>query len=113
MDRVSMDEQAYRHLVDETFRKLDEGFADVDPDLAESTLSQGALTIVFPGGVKCIVSPQPPVRQVWVAYTDRAWHLNYDPAKGRWYDDRGEGLELFALIRDIARKAAGVDVPIP
>lgn len=107
-----MDEQHYRHLVDETFKKLDDAFADVDPDLAESTLSQGALTIVFPGGVKCIVSPQPPVRQVWIAFTDRAWHLNYDAAKQAWYDDRGEGLELFALIRKIVKDAAGVDVPL-
>ena len=107
-----MDEQAYRHLVDETFRRLDEGFADVDPDLAESTLSQGALTVVFTGGTRCIVSPQPPVRQVWVAFRDRAWHLNWDPVKAAWYDDRGEGHELFALIQGIVKDAAGLDVTL-
>ena len=107
-----MDEQAYRHLVDETFKRLDDGFADVDPDLAESNLAQGALTIVFPGGERCIVSPQPPVRQVWVAFRDRAWHLNWDAAKSAWYDDRGEGQELFRLVETIVKDAGGVDLSL-
>ena len=105
-----MDEQAYRHLVDETFRKIDDAFADVDPDLAESTLSQGALTISFPGGVRCIVSPQPPVRQVWVAFRDRAWHLDWNPERSLWLDDRGSGTHLGKLLGDIVREAAGVEL---
>ena len=107
-----MDEQSYRHLVDETFRRIDEAFGDVDPDLAESSLSQGALTISFPDGARCIVSPQPPVRQVWVAFRDRAWHLNWDPDRSAWYDDRGEGLELFALIQTVVKEAAGVELTL-
>ena len=105
-----MDEQLYRGLIDDTFRHIDEAFADVDPDQAESTLSQGAVTIVFPGGVRCIVSPQPPVRQIWLAYRDRAWHFNYDAAQRKWFDDRGEDHELYASICSIAKEAAGVDV---
>ena len=102
-----MDEQAYRHLIDETFKKIDDAFADVDPDQAESTLSQGAVTIVFPGGTRCIISPQPPVRQVWLAYTDRAWHFNYDVATRRWMDDRGQGMDLFTQVAGIAKEASG------
>src|SRR3954464_6611437 len=107
-----MDEQAYRALIDATFRHIDEAFADVDPDQAESTLSQGAVTIVFPGAVRCIISPQPPVRQVWLAYLDRAWHFDYDAVKRQWFDDRGEGRELYEQIASIAREAAGVDVTL-
>jgi len=86
-----MDEQDYRSLIDATFRHIDDAFGDVDPDQAESNLSQGAVTIVFPGGVRCIVSPQPPVRQVWLAFRDRAWHFNYDASSRKWMDDRGQG----------------------
>jgi CyaY protein len=107
-----MDEQAYRSLVDETFRRIDDAFGDVDPDLAESTLSQGAVTIVFPGGIRCIVSPQPPVRQVWLAFTDRAWHFNWEAEGRRWMDDRGQGEELFATLERIARETASVEVKI-
>jgi len=107
-----MDEQAYRQLVDDTFRRIDDAFADVDPDQAESTLSQGSLTIVFPGGVRAIVSPQPPVRQIWLAFRDRAWHFNYDEPNRRWLDDRGQGRDLFAELAAIAKEMGNVDVTI-
>ncbi len=107
-----MEEQAYRRLVDDTFRRIDDAFADVDPDQAESSLSQGALTILFPGGVRAIVSPQPPVRQIWLAFRDRAWHFNYDDAKKQWLDDRGQGMELFAQLTTIAKETGNVDVKI-
>jgi iron donor protein CyaY len=106
-----MDEAAYRSLVDRTFETIDTAFAEVDPDEAESSLSQGALTITFKGGVRCILSPQPSVRQVWMAYRDHAWHFDWDGAK--WMDDRGKGLELMKLVSDTAREAAGVDVTVP
>jgi CyaY protein len=84
----------------------------VDPDLAESTLSQGTLTIQFAGNRRLILSPQTPVRQVWVAFKDRAWHMDLDPATGRWIDDRGQGVELYALVERLTRETAGVAVTI-
>jgi len=38
-------ESAYRQRVDETLGRLDKGFENVDPDLAESDFSQGTLII--------------------------------------------------------------------
>jgi CyaY protein len=84
----------------------------VDPDLAEAILAQGSLTIVMKGTHRLIVSPQPPVRQIWVAFRDRAWHLDLDPKTGRWLDDRGRPIELYALVTELTREAAGVSVTI-
>jgi CyaY protein len=106
------DESAYRRLVDETFQVIDAAFEDVDPDVVESTYGQGTLTLQFADGKRCILSPQAPVRQIWVAFKDRAWHMNLDPATGNWIDDRGQKLELFRLVEDIARQASGLDIPI-
>ena len=108
----TMDESRYRHLLDDTFRRIDAAFEDVDPDLAESILGQGTLTIQFADGRRCILSPQAPVRQLWVAFKDRAWHLDVDPATGRWTDDRGEGIELDGLIAGIVKQAAGVELAL-
>ena len=105
-----MDEKTYRNLVDATLAHIDAAFADVDPDLAESNISQGALTIVFPGGARAIVSPQPPVRQMWLAFKDRGYHFNWDGAA--WRDDKGEGLELYALIAQITSATSGVAVAL-
>src|SRR5918912_1473848 len=102
-----MEEKKFRQLVDEVFKTIDAAFEDVDPDVAESMYSQGTLTIAFPGGLRCIVSPQTPVRQIWVAFRDRAWHMDLDPATGRWIDDRGQGVELYKLVEDTTRDAAG------
>jgi CyaY protein len=105
------DESSYRRQLDETFKVVDGAFEDVDPDLAESVYGQGMLTIVFADGRRCILSPQAPVRQLWVAFKDRAWHLDVDPATGRWTDDRGEGLELDRLIADVVKQAANLELP--
>lgn len=106
-----IDESAYRRIVDEVFRTIDAAYEEVDPDLAESMYSQGTLTVVL-GGHRLIVSPQPPVRQIWVAYRDRAWHFDRDPATGAWKDDRGQGIELYALIEQITREASGQTIAI-
>ena len=51
------------------------------------------------------------MRQIWVAFRDRAWHLSQD-ASGKWLDDRGQGTELYALVEDITRQGAGIEVRI-
>jgi CyaY protein len=107
-----MDESSYRRVLDDTFQVIDAAFEDVDPDVAESVYGQGTLSIVFADGRRCILSPQAPVRQLWVAFKDRAWHMDLDPTSRRWLDDRGQGVELYALIETIARDAAGVDLKI-
>jgi len=105
-----MDEKTYRMLVDDTLKHIDAAFEPVDPDLAESSVSQGALTILFPGGLRAIVSPQPPARQMWLAFRDRGYHFNWD---GKcWIDDKGTGLELYRVIADITRQMSGQDVAI-
>ena len=107
-----MEEKLYRQLVDDTFRRIDAAFENVDPDLAESTFSQGTLTIVFREKQVLLLSPQAPTRQIWVAFSDRAWHFGVRADGDGWVDDRGQGIELFALIEELARTAAGVTVTI-
>ncbi len=104
------DEAAYRKRVDDALGRLDKGFEDVDPDLAESDFSQGTLVITFKQAHKLILSPQAPLRQIWAAFRDRAWHFDLDSPSGRWIDDRGQGVELFALVADLAREHAGVEL---
>lgn len=100
-----LDEKTYRTLVDDTLRRIDAAFESIDPDLAESSISQGALTILFANGQRAIVSPQPPVRQMWLAFRDRGYHFNWDET--RWIDDKGEGLELYGLIARLTREMTG------
>jgi CyaY protein len=106
-----IEEKVYRQLLDETFERIDAAFENIDPDLAESTSSQGTLTILFQGKLRFILSPQAPVRQIWVAFKDRAWHFDRD-SDGRWIDDRGRGIELYRLVEDVTRETVGQTVKI-
>ena len=106
-----IEEKIYRQLIDDVFHRIDAAFEDVDPDLAESTSAQGTLTILYQGKLRFILSPQTPVRQIWAAFKDRAWHFDRD-ASGNWIDDRGRGIELYGLVEEITREAAGQTVKI-
>lgn len=107
-----MSESEFRTLAQETFRRVERGFEDVDPDEAEAEESLGTLTITLGDGTRWVLSVQPPVRQVWLAVASigRAFHFDYDPATGTWQDDRGEGIELMRYLEDLLRDVARVDV---
>ena len=105
-----MDEKSYRKLLDATFDRVDRAFDSVDPDLAESNPSQGALTITMRGAQRLILSPQPSPRQLWIAFKDQAWHFDWDASRGCWLDDRGRNIEALALVSELTKQAAGVDI---
>jgi iron donor protein CyaY len=112
MTTPTLDEKRYRQLLDDAYARIDKAFDDVDPDQAEVASSQGTLTITFVGKHRLMLTPQPSPRQLWVAYRDRAWHFDWHDAKRTWLDDRGQGVDLFALVEDTARDAGGVAVKI-
>jgi CyaY protein len=107
-----MDEKRYRQLLDDAFERVDRAFEAVDPDVAEVSVSQGALTITYLEKLRLMLTPQPSPRQLWVAFRDRAWHFDWDETRKGWLDDRGQGVELYALIESTSREAAGATVKI-
>jgi len=107
-----IDEKVYRQLVDQVFSRIDAAFEDADPDLAEAALSQGTLTITFKNQYRFIISPQTPVRQIWVAYRDRAWHFDLNAVTNKWTDDRGQGIDLFGLVQSTTLEVSGVAVVV-
>ena len=109
---VSLDEKQYRHLLDETFARIDRAFESVDPDVAEVSLSQGTLTITFFEKQRLMLTPQPSPRQLWVAFRDRAWHFDWNDERRCWLDDRGQGVELLELLERTTRDVGSVDVRV-
>jgi iron donor protein CyaY len=107
-----LDEKSYRHLLDDTYERVDRAFEDVDPDLAEVSVGQGTLTITFLEKQRLMLTPQPSPRQLWVAFRDRAWHFDWDGSRRTWLDDRGEGVDLFALLERTTQAEADVPVRI-
>jgi CyaY protein len=105
-----MEESLYLQLADQAFKKIQDAFEDIDADEADVYMSNDVLTIAFKNGVRCVVNTQRPTRQIWLAARASAWHFSYEPASGRWLDDKGRGDELFARIGTIARENAGLEL---
>jgi iron donor protein CyaY len=109
---MPLDEKRYRDLLDDAYSRVDRAFEDVDPDIAEVSISQGTLTITFFEKQRLMLTPQPSPRQLWVAFRDRAWHFDWDDTRATWLDDRGEGVDLHELLEATTRDVAQVSIKI-
>lgn len=106
-----IDEREYQRLADAAFRRIEDGFKDVDADLVDFERTQGdVLTITLPGKKRCIVNTQRPTRQIWLAANSRAWHFSYDAARSVWLDDKDSTTELYATLERIIREASDVSL---
>lgn len=85
---------------------LDAALADSDVDV-DWSLNDGILEIECEDGSKLIVNRHLPNREIWVAA--RAGGFHYKPRDGYWRDTRSGG-ELGAVLADLLREQAGLDV---
>src|SRR5450631_2747907 len=99
-----MDDLAYQHLADQTFRRIGDVFEDVDTDLVDCEIAGDVVTLTFADKKRCVVNTQRPTRQIWMAANARAWHFSYDEQKSAWMDDKGQGSELFATIARVVKE---------
>lgn len=104
-----MDENRYLELAQQTFRRIVDLFDRVDVEDADVESTGDVITITWRDRTKCVVNTQRPVRQIWLAGGDRAWHFEWDETRQAWLDDKGRGDELFGTIRAIAKRH-GIDV---
>lgn len=104
-----MNESDYRRKIQETLARIERAFEDVDPDLVECQIANGQLTLTFSDQARWILSAQPSVRQLWVALASKgvAYHFNWDDSRAAWIDDKGQNLELVALLRDSLKERLG------
>ncbi len=109
---TAMTESEFRRLAKAIYDRIEAQFDQVDPDDVECEVAQGALTFTLQDGARWVLSQQPPVRQLWLAVASkgRAFHFDYDPASGRWRDDKGENVELLAYLEGLLEEVAGLRI---
>jgi CyaY protein len=105
-----VDEARYHALVGPAFKRIIAAADEVDPDVLEADSTGEMVSLTAASGEKCIVNTQRATRQIWVAGKSQGIHFDYDEASGRWKDDKGKGLELFAFVADVVREIAGVEL---
>jgi CyaY protein len=97
-----MDDQQFKSLAEKALEDLNEALGDAGEKYGfESDLQEGALKIEFDDPpARFVVSPNAPVRQIWVSALVRSFKLDWDPGKSQFvYASSGETLdELIANV---------------
>lgn len=107
-----MDEQRFKHLADDAFKRILDAFDDADPDDADVETAGNTLTITLRGGKRCVVNTQTATRQIWLAGGNSGWHFSYDEPTQRWLHDKATGDELFSTIARLTREAAAIELDL-
>ena len=105
---MALSEQEFRLKSDEALQQARRGLmslADADAGF-ELELQNGVLNLVFeePRETKFVVSPNAPVRQIWVSAMSRSFKLSWAPELGAFALD-GEALP--ALLERLAKQFLG------
>ena len=107
-----LDEARYNQLVNAAFKRILAAADQLDPDTLEADSTGDMVTLTAASGEKCVVNTQRAVRQIWVAGKSQGIHFTHDAASGRWLDDKGKGLELFAFVAEVVKEISGQSVDL-
>jgi iron donor protein CyaY len=100
----SLSEQEFRLTADQALERLQRSLLPLaDQAGFEVELQNGVLQVIFdePSPAKFVVSPNAPVRQIWVSAMSRSYKLAWSPAAGAFTLD---GEPLAVLVERLARQ---------
>jgi iron donor protein CyaY len=106
-----MDDQEFKKLADESLESLYQKLAAASDDAEfEVDFNAGALAIEFenPPG-KFVISPNSPVRQIWVSAHSKSYKLDWDRVRNSFVLT-GTGETLTELIQEAIAKQLGEEV---
>jgi len=101
-----MDAQEYLRSADACLDRVAAWLEDFDPDEVDYATTDGVVTLEFPDGVRYVLNRQAAASQMWFAAGARAWHYDWDAARGTWVDDR-DGHDLYARIAEVVSSKIG------
>ncbi len=105
-------EAVFRKCVDEVFKILDRSLSTVDPDMVECELGLGSLTLIINKNLKCILSSQPSIGQLWLAIASegRAYHFIFDEKTFKWIDIKDGTTTLLVLLTEYIKEKTGLEL---
>jgi len=108
-----MDDQEFKKRADESLHALYRRLAAASDEAEfEVDFNAGALAIEFeePPG-KFVISPNAPVRQIWVSAHSKSYKLDWDEVQNTFVL-AGKGETLTELIQDAITKQLGEEVSL-
>jgi frataxin len=108
-----IDEQEFKKLADEALTALNRDLIGAADDYGfEVDFNSGALGVEFeePPG-KFVISPNTPVRQIWVSANSRSYKLDWDVVENSFvHSDSGDSLKV--LVEKAISKHLGEEVEL-
>lgn len=92
-----IDEQEFRKHADDTLNRLYRLLNQASDDYPfEADFNGGALTVEFEEPpAKFVISPNTPVRQIWVSAHSRSYKLDWEPSESTFVlPDTGQSLQI-------------------
>jgi CyaY protein len=108
-----IDEQEFRLKADEALARLNRALIDASDDFGfEVDFNAGALTIEFDDPpAKFVVSPNAPVRQIWVSALAKSYKLDWDHVEADFvHADSGD--TLTQVIQKAISRQVGEEVEL-
>jgi CyaY protein len=99
---VTLSEQDFRLRADQALEDLQRALLPVaDEEGFEVELQNGVLQVIFedPSPAKFVVSPNAPVRQIWLSAMSRSYKLSWSPERSAFELD---GESLNELVKRLA-----------
>lgn len=107
-----MDEQQFKTEADRALHRLHRDLMEAgDEHGFESDMNSGALTVEFEDGVRFVVSPNAPVRQVWVSALMTSYKLDWNPAESEFVLP-ATGATLQELLGQVISRKIGQSVQL-
>jgi CyaY protein len=108
-----MDEQEFRLRADKSIDRLFRALSEAGDDYGfEADLNGGALTVEFDEPpAKFVVSPNAPVKQIWVSALSKSFKLGWDEAESAFVLEE-TGQTLLDLMSDLVGRHLGENVEL-
>ena len=106
-----MDDKEFTLLADGCIERVATWLEDFDPDELDYAISDGVITLEFADGVKFVLNRQAGSHQMWYAAGARAWHYDWKPERGSWFDDR-DGHDIFENVSRTVSEKLGREVVV-
>ena len=112
MVKPMLDEQQFRDAADKALNGLQRALEKAsDAHDFDVDNNQGALTIEFEDPpARFVVSPNSPVRQIWVSARVKSFKLDWDAARNSFV--LSDGRDLHKLISDVMTEQAGESISL-
>ena len=105
-----LDELEFRKHADEAFAALKKSLYDAEESADIEVEDQaGALTVAFEDGTRFVVSPNAPVRQIWISALTTSFKLDWSEEEGDFVLPK-TGEPLKPLISRLINQQLGEDL---